>query len=100
VYVDREFKVIKNGQGGSDIAFMAFMDPSPQLPSEMVANHMLLGAQADEELPVLLLREKVSKLSESLTLAKSIFMVVKRNSQNDEQEITKTLAVKTVSLKS
>jgi CO dehydrogenase nickel-insertion accessory protein CooC1 len=49
---------------------------------------------------VLLLREKVSKLSESLSLNKSIFMVVKKTSQESEEEMTKLLAMKTVSLKS
>jgi hypothetical protein len=29
VYVDREFKIVKNGTGGRYVGFMVFMDPSP-----------------------------------------------------------------------
>jgi hypothetical protein len=66
----------------------------------MVANHLLEGTKPEEELPILLLREKISKLSESLSLAKSIYMVVKRSTQDSEQEMTKVLAAKTINLKS
>ena len=49
---------------------------------------------------VLLMREKVSKLSEALSLSKSIFMVVKRSeAEGDQTELTKMLATKSVNLK-
>ena len=49
---------------------------------------------------VLLMREKVSKLSEALSLSKSILMVVKRSeAEGDQTELTKMLATKSVNLK-
>jgi len=62
-------------QEGSD--YLVIMDASPAMPSEMVANHLaqVMQGRADE-MKVILLREKVSKLSQSFTVAKSIYMTV------------------------
>ena len=51
-------------------------------------------------MPVLLMKEKVSKLSESITFANSFFMVIKRTSQEGTNEMTKVLSTRTVNLKS
>jgi len=56
--------------------YLCFIDPSPQLPSRLVVNHILnhfIKNEDAETLNVLLIREKLSKLSKNANnLDKSI----------------------------
>ena len=66
-------------QGG----YLCFLDTSPKLPSSLLANHVSDRVKAlsgpDQTLNVLLIREKVSKLSEKVTLDGSLQLILGNN---------------------
>jgi len=81
-------------------SYIVFMDPSPTMPSEMLANHLELSKF--EKINVILLREKVSRLSDSLTLSNSIMMsMVKHDETRGKDAPVKSnmLKVRKISLK-
>ena len=66
---DNEFLAVP--QGG----YLCFLDPSPKLPSNLLANHAcgrVKQYKNGETLNVLLIREKVSKLSKQVSLKTSL----------------------------
>jgi ubiquitin-like modifier-activating enzyme ATG7 len=70
------------------------LDPSPKLPSATVINHLVLKKSTK----VVLIREKLSRLSPKVTLDNSIMMELEFASSNLSQVI-KTPKTKIVELK-
>ena len=60
--------------------YLCFLDSSPKLPSSLLANHVSKRVKnlaiGDSTLNVLLIREKVSKLSQRLTLDNSLQLIL------------------------
>ena len=60
--------------------YLCFLDSSPKLPSSLLANHVSKRVKSlaigDSTLNVLLIREKVSKLSQRLSLDNSLQLIL------------------------
>ena len=68
-----EFIVVPEG------GYLCFLDPSPKLPSNLLANHVcgrVKQYRNGETLNVLLIREKISKLSKEVTLKTSLQLIL------------------------
>ena len=99
MYLNNNFEVIKDPTAKA-FSYIVFMDPSPTLPSEMLANHLELSKF--EKINLILLREKVSRLSDSLSLANTIMMSILKNDPTRAKDApvkSTMLKVRKISLK-
>jgi ubiquitin-like modifier-activating enzyme ATG7 len=78
----QEFLVVPAG------GYLCFLDPSPKLPSNLLANHVsgrVKQLKNGETLNVLLIREKVSKLSKEVNLKTSLQLILGNGEPANDQ---------------
>ena len=85
---DNEFLNVPTG------GYLCFLDPSPKLPSNLLANHAcgrVKQYKNGETLNVLLIREKISKLSSSVSLKTSLQLILGNGEPTNEEVILKAI---------
>ena len=90
---DGKFEVINDENLFGTIpedGYLCFLDPSPKLPSNLLTNHVCRRVKQLKDgkaLNVLLIREKISKLSKQVTLKTSLQLIL-GNGDPTTEEVT------------
>ena len=74
--------------------YLCFLDPSPKLPSNLLANHVsrrVKQLKNGKALNVLLIREKISKLSKQVTLKTSLQLILGNGDPTTEEVAMKPI---------
>jgi len=77
VHPSGDQKVLDDSENVPDGGMLVFLDPSPKLPSSLLANRVakrVLALKDGSVLRVLLVREKISKLSDAVKLDTSLML--------------------------
>ena len=85
---DKDFGSIPEG------GYLCFLDPSPKLPSNLLINHVSRRVKQLKNgavLNVLLVREKISKLSKQVTLKTSLQLILGNGDPTNEEVAMKEI---------